>query len=711
MKKLFSLIISFVLITSPLTYGQTTTSSSNSNSTAATPAPSTLKTDKEQELYIENKIKESGGDSAQVKKIKSESQSAPDAGKNAEYDKNSQSSGGYDFYAKQILAISTSIIGSSIISQCSFGVKIPSIATFMAGSIVHIASEIMGAKAQNENHKKKMEDLKNAKDKLGNKQGGEVQRDAILKRKQEEEQTRDYLASRATWMTAVTVIYYLAMGLAIYEEIQGHAAGKIAAATTCLPVAEAVAAPCLAGAGATYAFCVPPLNVACLAFSPTGALAAEAAFATPASPVAVGMPACAASTIWIAGCEAYLTYYSALAYANCLPLSIGSGLLSKAMVVAITAAYSMGVTNDTAAMTKYITMFSSLLLFFSTFLQSMVMAAYNFPIPRSITFGVSAILATMITMGLNQRKAIAEENIKDLEKLLAEFDKNTKNGNAIGEGGLAKNAPKDEQDREKDKDLEIQTPKRLQTINALGKAGVRRSCVSTADGKFEVSESACVKPLKLTKPNFDFKSGEKTLNEVSLMANDFANAVSSGDTDRANLLAGKISAQAARVKDIVNNLQDRVNDDLKKQKKKPINFNKEMKDKLASYQNTLNKEAKSRGFPALSLSESALGADLNSIAKEVSKDLSKTGATATVTSPDASTLSEGEQSANEVTELSENAADEKSLAERLEEFEENNSEISKDSGRSIFEQVSNRYIHSLPRLLKRRETLVPVEKK
>jgi hypothetical protein len=63
-----------------------------------------------------------------------QSQPGVEVGTNNSYDNQSQiKKGGYDFYAKTILAIGTSIVGANIISQCSFGLKVPSIATFMAG--------------------------------------------------------------------------------------------------------------------------------------------------------------------------------------------------------------------------------------------------------------------------------------------------------------------------------------------------------------------------------------------------------------------------------------------------------------------------------------------------------------------------------------------------------------------------------------------------
>jgi hypothetical protein len=84
------------------------------------------------------------------------------------------SAGGYDFYSKQVLVLATSSLGASILTQCPGAFKLPSMITFMSGSVVNIIGEIALGKASNEAHKRKLSEIKIAEEKLA-KKGGEFQ--------------------------------------------------------------------------------------------------------------------------------------------------------------------------------------------------------------------------------------------------------------------------------------------------------------------------------------------------------------------------------------------------------------------------------------------------------------------------------------------------------------------------------------------------------
>ena len=268
---------------------------------------------------------------------------------NKAYEGASQSQGGYDFYAKQILAISTSIIGTNIISQCIAGLKIPSIAVFMAGSLVYIASELAGAKAQNKNHNKMMDEIDLTSKEIEALKGGgngDAQRNALELRKKEEEQTRDYLKSRRMWLLAVTAMYWTAMGLAIMEETSGIAAGVGTGTGVCTTLSAQYAAMDCAGSGPGYAACYAAkyaMHFAkCTMGMPTGWAATLPNFANPAS-VSIAQSSCSSTMLYVPACLSYLNSYLAIAYAYCTPLSIASGLKGLILAKAITTAYSMGV--------------------------------------------------------------------------------------------------------------------------------------------------------------------------------------------------------------------------------------------------------------------------------------------------------------------------------------------------------------------------------
>lgn len=124
-------------------------------------------------------------------------------------------------YAQQILAISIAGVGTSILTVCQFSTLLMSMKAYGAGSVVYIGSEILGGKAQNENHKKKVADLKITEEKLKELQGGgEVQKAAIETRLKEEEQTLAFINKRKMWTMAATAMYATATGLAVYEMIR-----------------------------------------------------------------------------------------------------------------------------------------------------------------------------------------------------------------------------------------------------------------------------------------------------------------------------------------------------------------------------------------------------------------------------------------------------------------------------------------------------------
>lgn len=118
--------------------------------------------------------------------------------------------GGMDLYAKQILSIGTSAIGANILTSCKLGAMLPSLMIFMGGSLVNIASEIMGGKALNENHKKRASSLKMLEEKMKQRTGGDLQKASLEEALKEEKETLSYINKRKMWALAVTAAYLAA---------------------------------------------------------------------------------------------------------------------------------------------------------------------------------------------------------------------------------------------------------------------------------------------------------------------------------------------------------------------------------------------------------------------------------------------------------------------------------------------------------------------
>lgn len=470
-------------------------------------------------------------------------------GQNMGYEKASQHQGGYDFYAKQILATSTSIIGTNIISQCIAGLKIPSIAVFMSGSLVYIASELAGAKAQNKNHNMMMDEVVlTAKELEAYKGGGngDVQRNALELKKKEEEQTRDYLKSRRMWLLAVTAMYWTAMGLAIMEETSGIAAGVGTGTGICTGLAAQYAAMECAGRKdypACYAAKYMKHFAACTGSMPKGWAQTLPNFANPAS-VQIAQGSCSGK--YAPACLGYLNSYLAIAYAYCSPLSVGSGISGLLLAKAITAAYSMGISaTGGSPTTGYITLMYSLFEYFIPALAKVTMASYNYPIPRAATFGASAALVTMITAGLFQRAKIAEQNIAKLNMVVNQFYAQTNDETGLGQG-------RSDFREERDKDKEIpEIPYKLSTDNQNTANANKRTgtCVTRNENDIEISEKACSDYLKVESPKFvTVEPNKQILNDAGQVSMELVDEINKGNTEKAEVLAGKLGSMLGGIK-------------------------------------------------------------------------------------------------------------------------------------------------------------------
>lgn len=653
-------------------------------------------------------------------------QQAPDAGKNAKYDSESQSQGGYDFYAKQILGISTSIIGANIIEQCSFGLKIPSIVTFMAGSLVHILSEFAGAKQQNEDHNKRIENIKKVEAELKS-QGGEVQKELLTQRYKEEVSNKEYLESRQKWMMAVTAIYWTAMGLALMEESSGIAAAVASGTTTCAGVAHRLSKPC----GKAYAACYAAHYPACLGAMPIGQMTTYGNFANPAA-YPISQSTCASAAVYAQGCLAYTNAYHGIAWANCQPLSMGGGIKGMLMAKAIKMAYSAGLTRTSGSpVASYVVMLHGLLQLMVPGLQKLTMASYNYPIPRSVTFAVSAGLATMITAGLGQRIEVAKKNISDMGRVLAQFRSETDDDTVLetdlpkdkkeepvkedlmtGSGQLANSSQKSNAVKEKSKSSLTETKKTAET----------KTCLSQEGDQVEYSAKACSNPLKIEPAKL--AEGKNTvLEEASRLSTNLAQAFAEGDTEKASLIATDLSSKLSNIKAATQQLQDEQNERMKKEGIELEDFNHSTSKYVAELVGELTKAAKEANIDINSSEETTFRRESLLAANVPVKGISKSNSSSTTSSSGATSavvptgtaksglpmsdlipFEDAASSNAETNKLSDEAlraARSNGYLEIEEQFKRNPPKedgifTSRDS--SIFKQVSNRYFQYYPRL-------------
>ncbi len=599
------------------------------------------------------------------------------------------SQGGYDFYVNQVLVLGTSAIGSSIFTQCLEGLKTPSIATYMAGSLVHIMSEIAGAKSKNERHKKKRKDLEIEEDKL-KKEGDSSQKAALEHALQEEKDTRDFLNNRKNWMIAITAIYTAAMGLAIAEEFQGQAIQISTEAACCPSVKATEAAPLCAGATVGAAACIASYVTAnapiCIANAKLAAEGVKANVMTHSEARAALVTHCAG--INLPCCKAAGEAQLALVYGACklVPVDGGASFISWNNLLTIAYGFGTGQLGSSGgAISQYGSMVIGLLSMIVPAISKTVSAAYNFPIPRSITFGASAALSGVLTTGLATRENKAEENIGKLEKVLREF-KLQAAGDDLGlESDKLDYNQKDPNGNESKKyDL-----KKLQTINTP------KTCFSKSGSQWNYSEKSCANTFKVPKPNLKGVNFP-ALASVSGLSADMAQAVADGDMGKAGKISGEIGAYAARVREETKKLQAAYNEMQKKNKKPTKDFDSDVNKQVASLQAELNKAAASKNMNLANLGE-PLPADDKKTDDSIkaSKVTSEDSGSAPAVDPLAGISSTVETPVA--------AGIESNPEQNLSDFETNEQDISKKNDVSLFKQLSNRYILNYTKIFERKK--------
>jgi hypothetical protein len=695
MKKIFAILLSFQLIISPMAFGQD--------------IPGTEET-------------KSGVTNDAYKKT------------------GNGSSGGMDFYVSQIAGIGTGMLGASIITQCLEGLKTPSIATFMAGSLVHIASEILGAKKKNDRNKKKIDDLKLKQEDLA-KSGDHSQLESLKAFLVEEEDTYEFLQNRKKWMIAVDVIYVAAVGLALAEEFYGLAAGITVATSTCTATATttatsacgaavvtaggiaaattiANAAPMTVKAKATFITAATPVATAA-AVVPYG-LAVAGGLVTPciAAAVAAAVPICVAdykakmeatkastpshsaaratmkTTCGIdTSCQAAAEAEMALAYAACLPAPADGGTSMFSWAGLLTMAYGFGsgqLNKDGGQVSQYGSMAISLLTAFVPTVSAVVSQTYNFPIPRSITFGVLAVMSGINTAGLAKREEIAFSNLVKLKNAITEFKID-----AAGEGSGAVVGDINTAAGSSAAATKKKTELKKLIVNA------KKMCISNAGGKNDISEKACAKPIKIGRPSFN-KINIPALNNVSNMAADMAQALANGDESKAYGLAGDIGNMAARVKQATEELKAKYNEVQKKNNKPTLDFNRSIASQVASIQSSMNKAASSKGIDLASMKAKL---DPEGAVKDDAVVATEIPGAPVVALPETDPLA-GMEGAEEL--VAETPAEAVGASQSLDDFESSEQDVSKKSDVSIFKQLSNRYILNYTKMFDRKKPDVEV---
>lgn len=383
------------------------------------------------------------------------------------------------------------------------------------------------------------------------------------------------------------------------------------------------------------------------------------------------------------------------AYTSVAACGPHGGVVSAPTALAIVGAYTFQ--NYKAAGGDIIGLLQSLMFLFLPIHGSLVPSLYQQGLIRSITFGAATIFVNSVISDLNGVKDAIQCRIDKLNALKTAFLEQTKSdGGATETSGAGPGGQKDK----------YEAVKSGSGVKALAQGVPEKTCASSSSKGLEIGSKSCSKPLKLDRVKFDAKFTNPTLTDLSNQTIDTANALAAGDADRAELLAGSLASNAARVDKMNQDMQKLINDKLKEQGKKAIDFDAEIKKQVASTQasllNAIDKNKASLG--GKNLDEVGLGDDLKGT-ESAKEELVPTAVTETAGTPAPSNVDLSSLS-------SETAAPETQTANldnSLGEYEINQNDIQKDPGVSIFKQLSNRYFLNYTKFFNRKEVTPPLQ--
>ncbi|MFP5386286.1 MAG: hypothetical protein ACLGHN_09430 [Bacteriovoracia bacterium] len=325
---------------------------------------------------------------------------------------------------------------------------------------------------------------------------------------------------------------------------------------------------------------------------------------------------------------------------------------------------------------------------------------------RIAFFGASAILVQVIDSGLAKEEKKSEKRIEDLEKVLAQFEAAD---NSIDEGSLAGATEYDEGKDDKEK-------KKKHNLKELGEGlKVAKHCYTNTSKGPDYSEAGCKNPMKLNRPKFDSNMNIPTIVAGANLAADMGQAVANGDTASADVSAGQLASMAGRVDKIQGEMMKRLNDHLKAEGKKPIDINAELARQVTALNEGLNKaEPGSGNFSLADImgGEAGVSDDVNKGDTNPAADIKseKVADAVPVGAGGGLDLSGLEEAADEADGLgADGAGNVASLSDSLSEFESNESDISKETGVSIFKQLSNRYFLNYTKIFDRKKVAPPLK--
>ncbi|HLT23010.1 MAG TPA: hypothetical protein VKZ84_06195, partial [Bacteriovoracaceae bacterium] len=410
----------------------------------------------------------------------------------------------------------------------------------------------------------------------------------LEQRLKEEQDLNDFVSERITWLTAVALMYTVAAGLAIMEETQGIAAGVVAANTAC----TGIAATQCAGSGPGYPACYAAKYAMCVMQSPTGWAAANGASSSPTS-VKTGTSASKSTGVNAPAALGYLTSYLAGAYAGCTPMSAGNVSVGPFSANLISIAYGMGFSMGENSMVGYVKLATAILNALIPGIKQLVVASYNYPIPRAITFGISAGLVAAIIADLNKIKSQTEGNIEEISKVVDDFKLATTDhegmkqgtGSVMDSNGEMNNSALSSVSPNANKSLKVGNDSNIAKLNPMETSLKNKQCFSNEKGNLSYDSASCSKAARINPVVVKVKGGhQSSLKTAAGLINEIANDLASGNKNSANVKMGQLNSMAASIHSEVAKLKTDYNKAQKKNKKDTLDFDKAIANEMKKYE-------------------------------------------------------------------------------------------------------------------------------
>jgi len=327
------------------------------------------------------------------------------------------------------------------------------------------------------------------------------------------------------------------------------------------------------------------------------------------------------------------------------------------------------------------------------------------PIPRMITLGVLSGLMWWLAEKYDSSMEVARDNVAKIQKVIDAFPPDESGDtNPETTGATAGGASPGSSDYTAGGSGGGSTGGR--PGGSSGTSQNQNNCFSMGSVNPLKLSSDCSNPLSSRLGEIDM-GNVPLLNNVADLARDMVNAAGRGDFAKADSLASKIASNAGGLRKLNKDLEKKLNEHLRKNKKPEIDFKAERKKTFAMLQDKLMESTNGKLGPLLG-STSGAGA-LNNL-DQLKKDKKIDPDSRFISRKAPEGKASGAESLSGFSSYGKNSSESKVLesslhktGDQLKKYEVDVADISNSKEASIFAIISNRYVMSYDRIMKKRK--------